>query len=35
VEHSKIIIIALTLAAWGLQLKQRFTGRRMKVQYKD
>jgi hypothetical protein len=35
VKHSKIIIIALTLAAWWLQLEQRSTDRPIKVQYKD
>jgi len=29
VKHAKIIIIALTLAAWWLQLRQHFTGRLM------
>jgi hypothetical protein len=34
VKHTKIIIIALTLAAWWLQLRQYFAGRLMKVQDK-
>jgi hypothetical protein len=35
VEHSKFIIIALTLTAWWLRLRQHFSGRLMKVQFKD
>ena len=34
-NHSKIIIIALTLAAWWLQLRQYFTFRLMKGQHRD
>lgn len=33
VEHSKMIIIALSLTA--LRLRQHFRGRLMKVQFKD
>jgi len=29
VKHAKMIIIALTLAAWWLQLRQYFAGRLM------
>ena len=35
VEHSKFIIIALTLTAWWLRLRQHFRGRLMKVQFRD
>jgi hypothetical protein len=35
VNHSKIIIMVLTLAAWWLQLRQYVLGRLMKVRRKD
>jgi hypothetical protein len=35
VNHSKIIIMALTLAAWWLQFRQYVSGRLMKVRPKD
>jgi hypothetical protein len=35
VKNAKLIIIALTLATWWLQLRQYFAGRLMQVQDKN